>query len=360
MTWWLPHNFEKVKPYLEIRMNLIRVMRDIFNNKGFWEVETPILQVSPVMDAHIHAFKTKVLDADLKHERDMYLHTSPEFAMKKLLVAGLPKIYQISHVFRNAENSSLHSSEFTLIEWYRANADYRDIMDDCVELLRICAERLGIKEYKYKEHYSNPFLKWNFITVSEAFDKYAEIDLEKYLPVPPSSFEGEGQGKENAINVKDCTNVFRAEIISKDIRVTENDKWDDLFFAVMSEKIEPHLGMGVPTILYDYPASMASLSRKKHEDPRFAERFELYVCGIELANAFSELTNAKEQRLRFEEEMILKQELYSESYPIDEDFLKALEHGLPESGGIALGVDRLVMLATGAKNINQVLWTGKL
>ncbi|GJL84703.1 MAG: EF-P lysine aminoacylase GenX [Micavibrio sp.] len=317
-------------------MAVMKAIRAFFDAQGFWEVETPILQVTPVMDTHIHGFKTEVLGTDLKHERDMYLHTSPEFAMKKLMVAGCPKIYQVAHVFRNGEGSKLHSPEFTLLEWYRAEAGYEDIMDDCVGLLRFVAETLEIEAYRSGGKACDPFGDWLRITVAEAFGFYAGIDLAAHL---------------------EDTEGFSAAIAAKGIRVAEGDSWDDLFHAVMAEKIEPQLGMDVPCILYDYPVSMASLSRRKPEDARFAERFEMYVCGVELCNAFGELTDAAEQRTRFIEEMDIKEKLYGERYPIDEDFLAALEYGLPESGGNALGVDRLVMLASGAEDIEDVLWS---
>ncbi len=339
MKWWNPERFEAQKPYLETRMRVMKAIRSFFDEKGFWEVETPILQVCPVMDTHIHAFSTKMKGNDFSFEREMYLHTSPEFAMKKLLVAGAPKIYQIAHVFRNGEESRLHSPEFTLLEWYRANAGYGDIMDDCVDLLRYVAAALEIKTYEGGGKACDPFGDWQRISVAEAFERYAGIKLEEYL-------EDEGR--------------FAAAINEQGIRVVEGDRWDDMFFSVMAEKIEPYLGMEHPCILYDYPASMASLSRRKPDDPRFAERFEMYVCGVELCNAFGELTDAKEQRARFKEEMDVKESLYGERYPVDEDFLDALEHGLPESGGNALGVDRLVMLASGADDIEQVLWTGRV
>jgi lysyl-tRNA synthetase class 2 len=317
-------------------MQAIKAIRSFFDNQEFYEVETPILQISPVMDAHIHAFKTEFVDHAMSPQGAYYLHTSPEFAMKKLMVAGLDKIYQICHVFRNAERTARHSPEFTMIEWYRAPGDYTDIMNDCENLLRHVAQTLNITHYRHKNLACDPFKDWQRMTIAESFRNYAEIEID------------------------DCLNdieTFRARIAEQGIRTADDDRWDDLFFRVMAEKIEPHLGMDVPTILYDYPASMASLSRKKPSDPRYAERFELYVCGIELANAFSELTNAAEQRARFIEEMALKNKLYSETYPIDEDFITALEHGLPESGGIALGLDRLIMLATGAAAIRDVLWS---
>lgn len=294
-----------------------------------------MLQVSPVMDAHIHAFKTELKGVDLQVKGTPYLHTSPEFSMKKIMVGGIEKMYQICHVFRNAEGSSRHTPEFTMIEWYRTQADYTDIMKDCVGLLRACAKTANISTYRYKEHECDPFVEWEYLSVCEAFERYAEINLANYL-----------EDKEG----------LRKAVIALGLHTADDDGWDDLFFRVMDAKIEPFLGMGRPTFLYDYPVSMASLSRKKPEDPRFAERFELYVCGIELANAFSELTDAKEQHKRFIAEMDEKQRLYGERYPIDNDFIAALEHGLPESGGIALGIDRLVMLATGAEDIKDVLW----
>lgn len=335
MAWWHPDEFEKIRPNLEQRMLLIRMVRRFFEYHDFDEVDTPILQVSPCAEAHLHGFKTELLGTDLQPKSELYLHTSPEFAMKKLLVAGMSKIFQISHVFRNGEGSSQHSAEFTMIEWYRARGSYVDLMEDCVRLLRYVADKMEMKGFSYKQHVCDPHGEWDNMSVVEAFDRYADIDLESVLNSPKK---------------------FAAAAEEQGVRVTEDDSWSDIFHAVMAEKIEPHLGVGTPTILYDYPVSEAALSQKKLEDKRFAERFELYVCGVELANAFGELTDAKEQRKRYKDEMKLKAELYGEEYPIDEDFLKALEYGMPQSAGIALGIDRLVMLACGADNINQVLW----
>lgn len=333
---WQPEEFAKRRPFLEQRRTLIQAVRGWFEGQGFYEVQTPVLQVTPVMDAHILALKTDLRGVDKQYERTLYLHTSPEFAMKKLLVAGLEAIYQICPVFRDGEGSRLHSPEFTMLEWYRTGAGYHDIMEDCVNLLRHCAQALGISHYWHRDTECDPFAPWQKISVTEAFRHYADIDLSAYL---------------------DDTAGFQTAINKVGIRIAPDDRWDDLFFRVMAEKIEPHLGAGVPTILYDYPLCMASLARRKPEDPRFAERFELYVCGVELGNAFSELTDAAEQKRRFIEEMALKQEMYGESYPIDEDFIAALEYGLSESGGISIGLDRLVMLAVGAEDIKQVLWS---
>lgn len=340
MDWWTPQKFAERRPFLEKRAALIRAVRSFFDGQGFYAVETPVLQVCPVMDAHIHALRTELSGVDLKPEKTLYLHTSPEFAMKKLLVAGLPKLYQICPVFRDAERSRLHSPEFTMLEWYRAEADYRAIMDDCIALLRHCAASLGLPAFRYGDCSCDPFAQWQIITVCEAFQTYAGLDLAAFLP----GTKGEGD--------------FAGAVRALGLHTAGDDRWDDLFFRVMAAKIEPFLGRDAPAILYDYPVSMASLSRRKQDNPALAERFELYVCGIELANAFSELTDPAEQEARFHAEMDIKERLYGVRYPLDRDFIAALTHGLPESGGIALGVDRLAMLASGAETIEQVLWAG--
>jgi len=335
MQSWHPDNFAQRQPFLLQRMALIKALRAYFDSENFLEVETPILQTCPVIDTHIHGFSTELLGPDLALARSLYLHTSPEFAMKKLLVAGIPALYQICHVFRNGEASRLHSPEFTMIEWYRAGCDYHRIMTDCEALLRRTAQALEVTTLRHRGRVCDPFADWQRLSVAQAFADYAAIDLAAYL---------------------DDTAAFNARIREAGIRTAADDRWDDLFFRVMAEKIEPFLGMDVPCILYDYPASMASLSRRKPSDPRFAERFELYACGVELANAFTELTDPAEQRARYEIEMEAKQQIYGRRYPLDEDFIAALERGLPACSGIALGVDRLAMLLTGADNIEQVLW----
>lgn len=311
--WYLPENSEHKVVHLKRRATVIRAIREFFDAQGFIHVETPVMQVTPGADVHIHGYCV---------ENGLYLQNSPEFAMKRLLADGCEKIYQICPVFRKEERTKLHNPEFTMLEWYRAGADYIDIMTDCEGLLR----SLNVERFEYGGRSCDPHAEWQKISVTVAFEDYAGIDLTACL---------------------EDVSAFRAAADGIGIRTIDTDQWDDVFHAVMAEKIEPHLGMDVPCILYDYPACMAALSRKKPGDERFAERFELYVCGVELANAYSELTDAAEQRARFEFDMALKQDLYGESYPIDEAFLQALECGMPDSGGIALGVDRLVMLACG-------------
>ncbi len=349
--WWRPHEFEKKRVFLLKRAEILKSVRRFFDGEGFLEVETPILQICPVIDTHIRAFGTEIRGVDGQVRETLYLHTSPEFAMKKLMVAGLSKIYQICHVFRNAEGSSRHSAEFTMIEWYRTEADYTDIMRDCEGLLRAAAQAARVSLFRYKDFACDPFKDFERLSVCEAFERYAGLDLTRFLPPLSGETMEEGAQRKRA---------FREAVAALGLHTAEDDGWDDLFFRVMDAKIEPRLGMDQPTFLCDYPIAMASLSKPKAGDARFAERFELYVCGIELANAFSELTDAQEQRARYHSEMDEKERLYGERYPLDEEFIQALEHGLPPSGGIALGVDRLIMLATGASDIDQVLWCKKV
>lgn len=336
IPWWDPDKFSARRGNLAGRMAVLDAIRGFFRARDFAEVETPALQVSPGLEPHLRAFATE-LDEPFRDgpRAGLYLHTSPEFAMKKLLVAGEPRIYQIAKCYRNGERSATHHPEFTMLEWYRAGADYRSLMDDCEALLRDCLAAVPASVFRRGERSCDPTAPWQYVSVADAFAQYAEVDLMTATPDTDAL-------RDNANNIGVWTN--------------ENDSWEDVFFRIFLEKIEPNLGIGAPTILFDYPISMAALSRPSPTDPRVCERFELYVCGLELANAFSELTDAVEQRRRFDAERALKKSLGGDVYPIDEDFMSALEHGMPPSAGIALGVDRLAMLATGAAHIDDVLW----
>ncbi len=302
-------------------------MRQWFASEGFVEVETPILQAAPGAEVHLTGFATawELPDGE---ERDRWLHSSPEFAMKKLLAGGMPKIFQFARVFRNAEGSALHHPEFTMLEWYRAGTGYETIMADCKALLA----STGVEELRWAGHVCDPRAEPERLTVAEAFVRHAGVDL--------------------------FATLGNAEALSgaSGIAMHAGDSWEDVFFRTMFEKIEPRLGMDRPTILCEYPISMAALARAKPGDPRVAERFEFYVCGVELANAFGELTDPDIQRERLVADMDLKEELYGVRWPVDDDFLAALDHGLPDCSGIALGFDRLVMLASGASHIEEVLW----
>ncbi|MHB1219430.1 MAG: EF-P lysine aminoacylase EpmA [Alphaproteobacteria bacterium] len=340
-NWWKPHVYAARRPHLETRQKVLGAVRRFFVDENFAEVETPSLQVSPGLEPHLAAFRTELEAPDRARRRTLYLHTSPEFTMKKLLVAGEKRLYQLCKVYRNAERAATHHPEFSMIEWYRAHAGYRDIMEDCVGLLRAVLRAAGRSHFSWRGLESDPFGEWDRVSVADAFMRHAGIDLQACTGPDPK---------------RPDVAPFAAAARTLGLRPAEGDSWDDIFFRIFLDRIEPKLGHPAPTILYDYPISMAALSRPKPDDPRLAERFEVYVCGLELANAFGELTDARVQRARFEADMDLKEKLYGLRYPIDEDFLAALEHGMPESAGIALGFDRLVMLAAGVARIEDILW----
>ena len=336
--WWDPNVYADRRPRLKARGRIRSAFRTFFERHGFDEVETAALQASPGNEAHIAAFATS-LALPVGGDWPLYLHTSPEFACKKLLAAGESRIYAFGHVFRNGERGPLHHPEFTMCEWYRAHEPYGVLIEDCAELLAAAAEAAGTERFRWRGRSCDPFLEPERLGVCEAFDRYAEIDL-------AATLSREGNDRE----------ALAAEAARIGVRVVEDDDWSDLFSKILSDRVEPRLGLGRPTVLDLYPASEAALARRSLLDPRLAERFELYACGVELANAFGELTDADEQRRRFEAEMELRRRIYGDDYPIDEDFLAALEI-MPEASGIALGFDRLVMLATGAERIEDVLWT---
>jgi lysyl-tRNA synthetase class 2 len=364
--WWRPDRLAARRENLAARGRILAAARQFFADGGFIEVETPALQISPGLEPHLRAFATVLNDPREGKALPRYLHTSPEFAMKKLLAGGMSRIWQLCHVFRDGERGATHHPEFSMIEWYRTGATYRELMDDCEKLLRHCQRATATPAStptlprghgggsapeapgggRHEPHLSwrgataDARLPFERITVAEAFRHHANIDILATAPDPR--------------NPDLALLAAQAEKIG--IAPHPADDWEDLYFRIFLDRIEPKLGIGAPTILYDYPISMAALSRPKPDDSRLAERFELYVCGLELANAFSELTDAAEQRARFIADQERKKSLYGETYPIDDDFLAALEHALPNCAGIALGFDRLVMLCTGAANIEEVLW----
>ncbi len=338
--WWTPERHRDRRPALHMRAALLRALRAWFNAQSFIEVEPNCLQISPGNETHLHGFATERIGLD-QTRTPLYLHTSPEFAMKKVLAAGEDKIFSLARVFRNRERGPLHHSEFTMLEWYRKLAPYTEVMDDCSALLRLAADVRGTGLVSFREITSDFSAEPERLTVADAFQRYANIDLLATLNDDPST----GNRCQLAAQAHD-----------KDISLSENDTWSDLFSKILTAHIEPKLGRDRPTLLIDYPLPEAALARQSDHDPRVGERFELYCCGIELANGFGELTDAREQRRRFAAAMHEKQQLYGERYPIDEDFLSALEI-MPEASGVALGFDRLVLLTAGAERLDQVVWT---
>jgi lysyl-tRNA synthetase class 2 len=335
---WRPGAHAARRPFLVQRARIAAAVRAWFDRQGFLEVDTAALQVSPGNETHLHAFATDLVGPG-NERRGLYLRTSPEFACKKLLAAGETRIFDFSKVFRNRERGALHHPEFTLLEWYRANEPYEILMQDGADLLRIAADAAGARTFTFRGRSIDPFAEPERITVAEAFDRFAGIDL---LATVHGS---EGDRDHLAAQAKQAG-----------IATAPDDTWGDVFSRVIVEKVDPRLGESRATILYEYPLPQAALARPKPGSDRVAERFELYACGVELANAFGELTDPSEQRKRFEAAMDEKQRIHRERYPIDEDFLDALAH-MPPASGIALGFDRLVMLATAAERIEQVIWT---
>jgi len=332
--WWNRELHADRRPFLEARTQIRRAVRTWFEGQGFTEVECAALQVSPGNEAHLHAFATEWRD-EAGHSRPLYLHTSPEFACKKLLAAGERKIFDLARVYRNRESGPLHSPEFTMLEWYRADAGWNQLMDDAIAVCRQATAVLGSGDLCWRGLTCSTDLEPKRLTLAEAFMRYTRIDLEAVL--------GDRDGFAHAAR-------------GAGVRVGPDDSWSDIFSRVLVQTIEPELGVGRISLLCEYPSAEAALARPLSHDPRFAERFEVYACGVELANGFGELTDSAEQRSRFEAEMDVKQAVYAERYPIDETFLEALD-AMPPASGCAMGFDRLVMLASGARRISDVLWT---
>ena len=338
--WWDRDRLASRLPKLKARNAIAGALRGWFAEEGFVEVETPALQISPGLEPHLAAFETKLFEPFEETGRQLYLHTSPEYAMKKLLAGGMQKIFQLARCYRNGERSATHHPEFTMLEWYRAQADWRHGAADTEALIRAGAAAHGVSDVTRDGVACDLSRPFRYLSVAEAFSDLAGADVLATLDDP------ERPGRDAL-----------AEMAARaGVRVAAYDGWDVIFDRILLEKIEPHLGAGEGTVLYDYPAPLAALAKKSDSDPRLADRFEVYVCGMELANGFGELTDAVEQRRRFESDRARKQSMGDQPYPMDEDFLAALEAGLPNSTGVAMGFDRLVMLLTGADLIEDVLW----
>lgn len=336
--WWTEASHADRRGRLLARGRIKAAIRAWFEAQDFVEVETGVVQVSPGNETHLHAFKTEAVGTNLAR-RTLYLHTSPEFAMKKLLAAGEVKIFQFAPVFRNREQGRLHTPEFTMLEWYRVGAPYEHLWDDCAALLNIAADVTGHDPWSFRGKTCEPREKYRHLTLGQAFSQFAEIALQETYDATTTN--------------RDAL-AMRARAAG--VRVGDDDSWTDIFSRVLTEKIEPFLGLSQPDVLCQYPVQEAALARRNAALPHVADRFELYACGVELANGFGELTDPVEQRRRFETWMDDKQRVYGDRYPIDDDFLEALAH-MPAASGCALGFDRLVMLATGAERVDQVIWT---
>ena len=323
---WHPEQFAARLPFLHRRAELTRATRAFFDARGYGEVETPYAVPVPGEEVHLRAFATEHVGTD-GTRTPLWLHTSPEFAMKRLLVAGAGPIWQLARVWRNEEGSDTHAPEFTMLEWYRPGADMGALMDETEALLRaVLPPRITSRGV------STNLASFERITIAEAFARWAGADVLATAGDAPALAAQAG------------------------VRLRPGEDWEDLFFRLLLERIEPQLGRERPTFLTHWPAAQAALARRCPGDPRTALRFELYVCGMELANAFEELTDPAEQRVRFAADRARREALYGPGWGTDDDFLAALDHGMPPSSGIAMGFDRLAMIASGADRIGQVQW----
>src|SRR6201995_102695 len=311
--WWSAARYADIRPFLTARGAITRALRAWFGEQGFVEVETGILQVSPGNETHLHAPRTELAGPD-GGRAVRYLRTSPEFACKKLLAAGEQKIFEFARVFRDRERGDLHLPEFTMLGWYRANAGYHAIMADSVVVIAHAAEAPGIGQFAFRGKIADPFAEPELLTVAAAFEQFAGIDL-------LATISG-GEGDRAAL----------ASAAGQRVRIAGDDTWSDIFSKVLVEHVEPKLGQGRLTVLFEYPTPEAALARTKPADPRVAERFEIYSCGVELDNGVGELTDGAEQRRCFAAAMDEKQRRYGERYPLDEDFLDAVATMPPSSG----------------------------
>jgi elongation factor P--(R)-beta-lysine ligase len=336
---WSRAAYADRRPALLARARMMAAWRAWFAVQNFVEVETAVLQTSPGNEAHIAAFPTDLLAADGAARR-LYLHSSPEFACKKLLTAGEERIFTFARVFRNGERGPLHHPEFTMLEWYRVGAPYRALIADCAQILAQAADAAGARLLVWRGREADPYAAPEELSVREAFRRHAGLDLFETM---------DAQGEPDA-------DALRKAASRAGFELAASDSWSDGFSKLLVARVEPLLGRGRATALVEYPACEAALARRCAHDPRVAERFELYACGVELANGFGELTDPVEQRRRFVAEMDERERAHGERYPIDEDFLAALAQ-MPAASGIALGVDRLVALTLGAPSIDYVMWT---
>ncbi len=339
MPWWDPDTHADRRSRLLLRNRIVAACREWFAARDFVEIDPAALQVSPGNETHLHAFSTEAVGPE-GGRRPLHLHTSPEFALKKLVAAGEPRPFALSHVFRNRERGALHHPEFTMLEWYRTAEPYGVVMEDTLGLVRLAAETADRAAFHYRGRVCDPAAAPERLAVAEAFARYAGIDLARTM--------SDGGAPDRAAMAEACR--------AAGVRTAPDDTWSDMFSRVLVARIEPRLGLSRPTLLDRYPTVEAALARPAADDPRVSERFELYCCGIELANGFGELTDPAEQRRRFEADMDERERLYGERYPLDEDFLAALAT-MPDCAGVALGLDRLVMLAAGAERVADVIWT---
>ena len=334
-----PANWQKLRSgdmdwsVFRLRAKIVQAMRAFFESQDFLEIDAPLLTPFPTLDANIHSLESVSTAAD-GIRKTLFLHTSPEHAMKKLLAAGAERIFFLGKVFRDRELTRLHNPEFTMLEWYRANATYHDIQDDTEAVVRHVAQAVFSSDVlTFQGHQIDLTPPWPRVRLNDLFIQKAGIDLEADMSI--SALE----------KAADSLSVHRHP----------DDDWETLFFRIWMDKIEPGLGLDKPVFVTDYPSRMGLMAKRKADNPDWVERAELYMAGVELANGYSELLDAEEQRQRFLQEQEEKRAQGYGHYAVDEELLDALDSGIPPSAGMALGVDRLVMLLLDKPDIRDVI-----
>ncbi len=350
------HHLQKNKDLLTLRFHLTRLIREFFWSEGFLEIESPTILRLPGQEPYLSPMKLDIHDETGK-PYESYLHTSPEYTMKKMLAAGFDKIFYLGKVFRDYESfGGTHNPEFTMIEWYRANQDFYAIMDDVERLWGFLGKEM--ENLKSRVPAQGGSALGGINQKSTEIGNSLSADVEEKLEI----------GTFRRIHMRDLweqtIDVNLDEFLTKESMFAlceergytpkEDEGYEDVFYRIFLNEIEPKLPELGPVILHHFPAPMAALSKLSDKEPGYAERFEVYIDGVELANCFTELTDADEQLCRLTEERELKKKLEKDVYDIDMEFIDALHH-MPPSAGIALGVDRLIMALTGCKNINDVV-----
>lgn len=333
-TWQELRDNPRLRKIYENRSHIIRLIREFFWSREFLETDVPLAVRFPGQEPYLNPVPVELHDPN-GQAFSFHLHTSPEFSLKKLLAAGFSKIFSITKTFRDYESfGGNHNPEFTMIEWYRAPGTYRDFMNDMEELYKFVGTKMGVQTLKYDGKVVPLNVAWDRKSMKDLWREYLGVNLDEYLESAPL-----------------------AELVrDRGYQVSENDEYEDLFFKLFLNEIEPQLGVERPLFVYDYPAQMSSLSRRCAEDPRYAERVECYIGGLEMCNGFGELTDPDEQERRLKIDRALRQKLGKETWSVDPGFIAALRSGMPDAGGVAMGVDRMVVLFTGAKDINEVIF----
>jgi lysyl-tRNA synthetase class 2 len=338
-TWQkIRNNPQLLKKYL-IREEVVDIIRIFFKKQGFHEVFTPILVPVPSIEPNLEVFDTELITGNNISRRG-FLIMSPEYAIKKLLAAGIGSCFEITKAFRNKEEiSNFHNPEFTILEWYRVGADYKKVMEDFENLFReIISEtrpQANLSRFRYQGEIYDLTLPWPRISVKDAFNKFCGIDTKTLLN----------------------TKKLIRKALEKGYETSDKTTWEQVFYQIFFNEIEPKLKASYkPAFIYDYPLAQAALAQRCKDDFRFAERFEVFLAGLELGNCFSELTDAKEQEERFNNDLAERKRLRKTKYPIDSELIEALKAGMPKVSGIAVGVDRLVMLAADLPTISETLF----